>query len=269
MAGGRLASCAGSNTAPAVEPPDFCSACKALAGRYLAIDETMPWARMVPRIASPTAAPIERDNWVADVATAMSSRLTEFYFWVALGGVAGGALAAIVAPLIFHGYWEYPIAITTGVVLLAAGAAGTRRQRRLDLVLPAALAAGTLAIAWLLGPTGPVFGGQTLAGLSLFGFLRLSLLFTVPAVIAFSFVRRPVRFGLAMGGIFLVSLTPFLDNDPVLWASRDFFGVHRVVDDRAAGRHLGPNSRRPVGELSRARLHPRLLCGSRCFISVP
>jgi hypothetical protein len=167
-----------------------------------------------------------------------AARLTEFYFWVALGGVAGGALAAIVAPLLFRGYWEYPIAITAGVVLLASGAASTARQQRLDLALPAALAAGTLAIAWLLGPTGPVFGGQTLAGLSLFGFLRLSLLFTVPAVIAFSFVRRPVRFGLAMGGIFLVSLTPFLDNDPVLWASRDFFGVHRVVDDRAAGRHV-------------------------------
>jgi hypothetical protein len=167
-----------------------------------------------------------------------AARLTEFYFWVALGGVAGGTLAAIVAPLLFHGYWEYPIAITAGVVLLAGGVAGTRRQQRLDFALPAALAAGTLVIAWLIGPTGPVFGGQTLAGLSLFGFLRLSLLFTVPAVIAFSFVRRPVRFGLAMGGIFLVSLTPFLDNDPVLWASRDFFGVHRVVDDRAANRHV-------------------------------
>ncbi len=167
-----------------------------------------------------------------------ASRLTEFYFWVALGGVAGGALAAIVAPLLFGGYWEYPIAITAGVILLVGGAASTLRQRRLDLALPAALAAGTLGIAWLLGPTGPVFGGETLAGLSLLGFLRLSLLFTVPALITFSFLRRPVRFGFALGGIFLVSLSPFLDNDPVLWASRDFFGVHRVVDDRAAGRHV-------------------------------
>ena len=38
----------------------------------------MPWVRIVPRIASPTAAPIERDSCVAEVATAMSSRLTEF-----------------------------------------------------------------------------------------------------------------------------------------------------------------------------------------------
>jgi hypothetical protein len=167
-----------------------------------------------------------------------AARLTEFYFWVALGGVAGGTLAAIVAPLLFHGYWEYPIAITAGVILLAGGASSTRRQKRLDIALPAALAAGTLGIAWLFGPTGPIFSGQTLAGLSLFGFLRLSLLFTIPALIAFSFVRRPVRFGLAMGAIFLVSLTPFLDNDPVLWGSRDFFGVHRVVDDRAARRHV-------------------------------
>jgi len=78
IAGGRCASCAGSNTAPAVELPAAWKAFKALAGRYLAIEDAMPWARMVPRMARPMAAPIDRDNCVADVATAMSSRLTEF-----------------------------------------------------------------------------------------------------------------------------------------------------------------------------------------------
>jgi hypothetical protein len=157
------------------------------------------------------------------------ARLTEFYFWVALGGAAGGLLAAIVAPLLFRGYWEYPLAISAGLVLLAASR-GTRRQAALDVALPALLAAGTLVLAWAVGPA--------TGGLTPGGFLKLTVLFTIPALVCFSFVRRPVRFGLGVGAIFLVAYSPLLDAQPVLFVARDFFGVHTVVDDRAGGRHL-------------------------------
>ena len=167
-----------------------------------------------------------------------ASRLTEFYFWVALGGVTGGLLAAVVAPLVFPGYWEYPLAIAAGMALLATTGMTNRRSGLLDLALPAALGVAGLGLAWLLGPYGPVFGGRGLAGLSLIGFLRLSLLFTVPAVICFSFRNRPLRFGLGLAAVFAVSASPLLDTQPVLSVTRDFFGVHQVVDDRAAGRHL-------------------------------
>lgn len=40
-----------------------------------------------------------------------SARLTEFYLWVSLGGVAGGAFNALVAPLIFPTVVEYPLAL--------------------------------------------------------------------------------------------------------------------------------------------------------------
>jgi spermidine synthase len=156
--------------------------------------------------------------------------LTEFYFWVALGGAAGGLLAAIVAPLLFNGYWEYPLAISAGLVLLAAPGLGTRRQVSLDLALPVALAVFGLGLAWVLGPAS--------GGLSLLGFLRLSVLFTIPALVCFSFLRRPVRFGLGLGAIFVIAYSPLLEPQPVLFSTRDFFGVHQVVDDRAAGRHL-------------------------------
>lgn len=48
-----------------------------------------------------------------------SDRLTEFYLIVALGGVLGGALNALVAPLVFSRVWEYPIALAA-VVFVAA-----------------------------------------------------------------------------------------------------------------------------------------------------
>ncbi|MCA8886292.1 MAG: hypothetical protein KDA35_06695, partial [Hyphomonadaceae bacterium] len=40
-----------------------------------------------------------------------ADRLTEFYLFVSLGGVIGGAFAALVAPLIFNNVYEYPLAL--------------------------------------------------------------------------------------------------------------------------------------------------------------
>src|SRR5205807_9993425 len=128
-----------------------------------------------------------------------------------------------------RGDWDYPLALSAGLVLLAAGR-GTRRRALLDVGLPALLAAAALLLAWAVGPA--------TGGLNLGGFLKLSLLFTFPALVCFSFVRRPVRFGLGVGAIFLVSYSPLLDPQPVLFVARDFFGLHTVVDDTGARRHL-------------------------------
>jgi hypothetical protein len=40
-----------------------------------------------------------------------ADRLTEFYLFVSLGGVIGGAFAGLVAPLIFNNVYEYPLAL--------------------------------------------------------------------------------------------------------------------------------------------------------------
>ena len=39
------------------------------------------------------------------------SRLTEFYLWMSLGGVLGGAFNAFAAPVIFDNVWEYPLVL--------------------------------------------------------------------------------------------------------------------------------------------------------------
>ena len=45
------------------------------------------------------------------------AHLTEFYLWLSLGGVAGGFLAAIVAPLVFDRVYEYPLALALALLL--------------------------------------------------------------------------------------------------------------------------------------------------------
>jgi hypothetical protein len=43
--------------------------------------------------------------------------LTRFYLMISAGGAAGGVFVALIAPLIFSGYWEYQVGLT-GCVLL-------------------------------------------------------------------------------------------------------------------------------------------------------
>src|SRR5262249_59089015 len=38
-------------------------------------------------------------------------QLTEFYFWVALGGVLGGVFTATLAPILFSTVLEYPLLV--------------------------------------------------------------------------------------------------------------------------------------------------------------
>lgn len=38
-----------------------------------------------------------------------ASRLTEYYFWIALGGVLGGSINAVVGPLVFNAMIEHPV----------------------------------------------------------------------------------------------------------------------------------------------------------------
>jgi hypothetical protein len=53
-----------------------------------------------------------------------SRYLTEFYLWIALGGVIGGVFNALIAPLIFDRIFEYPLVIVLACLLCP----GFRRQ---------------------------------------------------------------------------------------------------------------------------------------------
>jgi hypothetical protein len=50
-----------------------------------------------------------------------ASRLTEFYLYVSLGGVLGGAFAALLAPVIFNNVYEYPLALAAACLFRPRG----------------------------------------------------------------------------------------------------------------------------------------------------
>jgi spermidine synthase len=154
-----------------------------------------------------------------------SRYLTEFYLWLSVGGVVGGAFNALVAPVIFSRVLEYPLALAAGCALVPTAGTSTRRQRLLDVMLP--LAVGVFAAN--LAPLLEVAGVNSAAWL-------VMLKAVVPVVIALAFVWRPVRFGLTVGVVLLVNTWLPGEQERTLHLERSFFGIHRVMIDATGQR---------------------------------
>lgn len=82
-------------------------------------------------------------------------RLTEFYFWIAVGGVLGGAFNALAAPLLFESVLEYPLVIVLSFLLVKWPRARAARQPLLGAAAAALLLVAFLGCqAWRSGERG-------------------------------------------------------------------------------------------------------------------
>ena len=149
--------------------------------------------------------------------------LTTFYLWIAVGGVLGGAINTLVAPLVFTDITEYPL------MLVAACAVGlfvntAPRPRYRDLVIPFTLA-GLAAVLMIAGPKGAL-GTYTLAlGVGVIGALYMAC------------ARHPARLAAAIALIFVAGSIWGPSQTHVLHAERTFFGVLRVRTDDTSKYH--------------------------------
>ena len=167
-----------------------------------------------------------------------ASHLTEFYLWLSLGGVLGGAFNVLLAPLVFDRLVEFPLMLVLACVMQcpiklttkstkAKGkkqAVPTLRSRIvpflwLDL-LPAA-SVGVLAVIlifigkWIRLEPGP---------------LAIGLLFGIPGVLCYTMLDRPIRFGLGIGALFLAGILYQGGGGRVHFSERTFYGMHRVEE---------------------------------------
>lgn len=146
------------------------------------------------------------------------THLTEFYLWIAVGGVVGGAFNALLAPVAFNTLIEYPLALVAACLMRPriSGSAS-----KLDWIYP--LAVGVLSAT--------VYFATNAAGLPP-GAARTALTIGLPAILCFFAVDNPVRFGAALGVVFVLSQVLHTASDSaVLLTERSFFGVHRVLSD--------------------------------------
>jgi hypothetical protein len=142
-------------------------------------------------------------------------KLTEYYLWIALGGALGGVFNALAAPLLFNSIAEYPL-VLLAACLCRPGA--LRRPRVLDFALPAALALAATAMP-LVVSHGKI---ESTGGM-------LAVQVGIPCALAVLLMGRPLRFALGIGVLLIVARAQTQMSGEVLYAKRDFFGVHRVV----------------------------------------
>lgn len=148
--------------------------------------------------------------------------LTEFYFWMSLGGMLGGVFNVLVAPVAFEWTYEYPMALALACLLRPLRASPDRFVRWSDLVLP--------ALFLLILPISTYL--QRL-GLELPG-VRNLLLYLTPALgVAYFFRDRPVAFGLGFAAAFVVTTSMASLSDNVLARERSFFGINTVKRDES------------------------------------
>ena len=156
------------------------------------------------------------------------ARLTEFYLFVALGGLLGGAGVALVAPAVFDAVLEYPL----GLVLAAALLPASRAARRMPQVSDAVVAVLVLAV---------VYGGVSLS--AWLGWpqplIAVAGVYAALAALVLSRQIRPLGFALGIAAFAAIAVVPpWPDDADGLWRGRSFFGVYHVEESADAGRRV-------------------------------
>ena len=151
-----------------------------------------------------------------------AERLTEFYLWLSLGGVAGGLFNALAAPLLFPRVWEYPIALVAACLLRPPGGEGWPRLpgRAADLALPAGIglaAAGGLQLLARVGGLGDIGTGMA------------AVLGAAAVAVWLLLRRRPLGFGLGVAAVLLAGLATGGSRDELLFRARNFFGIIEIT----------------------------------------
>lgn len=147
--------------------------------------------------------------------------LTEYYLCLSIGGVLGGLLNALVAPLVFKSVVEYPLAIVLACLVAPPPEdVETEKLRLKSLIWPVIFGVSTALMAKFL----PVMSRQSHQ-------LAMFIIFGLPLVAAFFLSRRPLIFGLGLGAILWGASFYTAIHGQTLHAERNFFGALRVTLD--------------------------------------
>lgn len=148
--------------------------------------------------------------------------LTEFYLWMSVGGVIGGLFNALLAPVLFRGIVEYPLAIVLACLFRPARTSQPDHPKRrlLDVLIPIGI--GVVMLVCLKS-------FESVAGLE--AYPRKIAVFSVGAVLSFVGMDRPLRLALGLAVVFWVGAQMDSLHGKQLYVERNFFGVSRVTLD--------------------------------------
>lgn len=142
--------------------------------------------------------------------------LTEFFFFLALGGVVGGVFNSLVAPVLFKSLAEYPVAIVATVLVLPRTQKPS--QRWLDIAIPAIVTG--LVILLIQLDFNRRWGTDDVTLMQVLG---------LPVLIALLGSFRTIGYALALTAIFIaVNVSRVTNGGYKQVSDRSFFGVHDV-----------------------------------------
>ena len=149
--------------------------------------------------------------------------LTEFYLWMSLGGVLGGAFTALAAPVLFDQLLEYPLLLVIAAIFFSP-AHYMRRMVRWPLLLSLIIGGAYTAYVFYPGTSDP---------LSLQMAAIVSVVLTI--IVAILLVRYvPRHLNILLTAIAaLVCIFFALPDENDLYQERSFFAVHNVAVDHS------------------------------------
>ncbi len=165
------------------------------------------------------------------------THLTEFYLWMSVGGVVGGAFNAFLAPVVFSNVWEYPIVLALACLARPWGSWSVA-PRNWVLLAVGALCAVAAPIAMTMLPLH--FADLGFAGISDADMVPLiaKILLAVAVVVAF-LVRGQALLFFALITLISVGATAVADRVNSTQSWRSFFGV-LVMSETVAPALGGP-----------------------------
>jgi hypothetical protein len=144
--------------------------------------------------------------------------LTEFYLWLAIGGVLGGTFNSLLAPIIFNDLYEFPLVLLAAVPVLV-GRIRIRKPTRREMVLmltPAFLAGVVLIISI------ESINGVSTALVSI-------MLGTMLAAMYLLYRWRPALLAVGMVPVLLVPIVLLANQGSALY-ERTFYGVIKIEE---------------------------------------
>jgi len=154
------------------------------------------------------------------------AHLTEFYLWLSVGGVVGGAFNAFVAPVIFNNVWEYPVVLALAVLARPWGPSKVETWSWAMLILGVVAAAATPVLMTF----SPALDTKSLVGdFSQSDFFELGVrALLCAAVIAAFLVRKHALFMFAIVVVISFGANATADRVNTTESWRSFFGVLRL-----------------------------------------
>lgn len=151
-----------------------------------------------------------------------ASGLTEFYLWLAVGGVLGGLFNAMLAPFVFNAALEYPFAIAAACALIPSRVPLERRTVLFSVLAALVVASGAVMGVQALGARGAIAPASMPSARAVLIGLACVCLLLGPA-------GGSLRFGIAAMVVFVgTMLLTRQESGALVYVERTFFGIHEV-----------------------------------------